>query len=514
MAKEKPRIVFISGHSPNRTTVRFTRYIGPYVLATTLRKAGFEVAVIDWFTDLPDKLSYLSKFLTQNTVMVGIASTFLSAPPDNAIFATFKNRMNKSYTSDYLWFRDPEQARTWLQELRELMRSKSPRARLVIGGAKSSHIYPRRSDSVWSELCDYLVLGEADRTIVELATAIAEGRERKPNCLETINAVSYGDCPVTEFKDADAIGLGEGLPLEVARGCAFNCKFCHYDKKTSIRKDSKHLLKELTRNAQQYGARVYALTDDCFNDRVDKVEAICKSFRNVPGGIEWVCYARADLAIKFPHTVDLMVEAGCRGMLFGIETFNHEAGRRAGKGVPPNKVKQFLVDLKQRYGRDLIIQCSFIVGLPGETPASFRATVDWLCEHDPAHVAIFSRLYMLDYQPEIDQVSIDFADFERNPKKYGFVERRADWWEHETMNLGQADELMIEATEKWYRLPGKHSAIPGMWAYVPARSLGYSHERIMEMVTADDALERFGSELSQLRFATTQSYFQRLHQRW
>src|ERR1051326_2805089 len=65
-----------SEHSPNRTTVRFTRYIGPYVLATAFRKAGFEVAYEPQIRVRVFAERYALATMTINDGQRGLAASF------------------------------------------------------------------------------------------------------------------------------------------------------------------------------------------------------------------------------------------------------------------------------------------------------------------------------------------------------------------------------------------------------------------------------------------------------
>src|SRR5262249_33967039 len=157
----------------------------------------------------------------------------------------------------------------------------------------------------------------------------------------------------------------------------------------------------------------------CFNDTRDKVETVCGIIKSLPFPIEWVSYARVDVHIKHPETLDLMVESGCRGLMYGVETFNHEAAKAAGKAVPPEKVKQFFLAAREKYRGQMLLNASFIVGLPHETPASQRATTQWLLEHNVFDWVACGLLGFLHYRKELDQSVLDYADYSRNPKRYG-----------------------------------------------------------------------------------------------
>ena len=84
---------------------------------------------------------------------------------------------------------------------------------------------------------DYFLAGYADFTIVTLIDKIKNKQEIIPstvkNGLNIIIPSNFGEwksaktqVPVSLFSKKDAILPRHWLPLEVSRGCAFNCKFC------------------------------------------------------------------------------------------------------------------------------------------------------------------------------------------------------------------------------------------------------------------------------------------------
>ena len=58
----------------------FGRYAGTYRIATELRNAGFLVQVVEYFTrwTTEELKQIIDKFVTKDTLWVGVCSTFLS----------------------------------------------------------------------------------------------------------------------------------------------------------------------------------------------------------------------------------------------------------------------------------------------------------------------------------------------------------------------------------------------------------------------------------------------------
>ena len=204
----------------------------------------------------------------------------------------------------------------------------------------------------------------------------------------------------------------------------------------------------------------------------------------LPFKIEWISYARVDVAIKFPETLQLMIDSGARGLFFGLESFNDKAARGAGKGMPSQKVKEFLIEFKNKFSDQCLVNACFICGLPGETIESQKATFDWVCENNVIDFAFFNALVLDYYEKEMDGVFYDYAEYSRNPEKYGFrnVKFSGDtqYWEHDTMNRHQAEELAYEGMVQWWN-HGKDTYMDSIWSYTIMKSLGFQWKEITQM---------------------------------
>lgn len=458
------------------------RYIGPYVIASQLEDHGFSTVVLDFFTAKANFFEYLENFIESSTLIVGISSTFLSP---SAYFKTGRGRHNSfdSYNSGFLWKDTDQEWLEWSAELKELLRRKAPKAKIVIGGVKAAK-FLKRPDLARD--VDYFALGAGDSSIVQAASALRDGKEPEIKEIAGLKVFSQmvlkhqmNACPVTTFQKKWAIQQGEALPIEISRGCIFNCKYCYYERKSSLRKSVDILIQEITRNYELFGTNSYSFTDDCFNDSREKVETICGALLKLPFKIDFTTYARVDVGVKFPHTADLMVEAGASSLHWGLESFHPEAARRAGKGTPPEKVKEFLLWFKKQHGHRCFSFGSFITGLPYEPESSVHETIDWLLAHDPLHAVGFGPLTIAPYTESLDQTVVDFADYSRHPEKYGFSRIGGiDDWEHEWMTYKKAAELANFANQQW--LSKKESGVFSFtWQYYHLRSLGYTNEDLL-----------------------------------
>jgi hypothetical protein len=448
--------------------------------------------------------SITSLIIGPETKMIGISSTFL-AP----FVATLEPRVHRTtgldrYYSGELFLKDGSELLDWTARLKRVISERAPNAKIVLGGVKSQFAIWRAE---FYRDIDFVVLGAGDFAVVDimrhietgapLATRDVQGQKVVDNARDLVDKT----CPEMIFTKDDAIGFGEALPLEIARGCVFNCKFCHYEKKQSIKKPLEVLRTELIRNYELFGTTAYTFCDDCFNDHPKKVEAYCGLFISLPFKIEWTAYARVDVAVAFPETLDMMIEGGARGLYWGIESFDADVARRAGKGTPPDKVKDFLIQFRDKYRGHCLSEGSFIVGLPGETRESLDATLRWLIQEDVFDLVTFGPLGLMPYSANLDRVVFDYAAYSREPEKHGFkkVSFQPHYWEHEQMNSTDAAEIAGSMANAWreFKKPG---LLRTVWFYPHLRSLGFGRDEIAKIATSSNEIEIWTNRVAD-RFA-------------
>lgn len=479
------RVIFLSDNT-SFGRVGAQRYIGPYSVADSLESHGVDTVLIDYFNRKDNFFDYLKQFLTADTVFIGISSTFISPPYTNKLWFAVNalTHSTESYSSTPLMFKESIDFKVWLNTLRNLINAVCPKAKIIVGGAKVQFLLNYSTDEIGE--IDYFLWGTADNIMYEIVQQLEKYQEPSHimvnghKVIDTINVYkSIKACPPFEWKKKWSLQPQEALPIEISRGCIFNCKYCHYDKKESFRKDLADLRAELIRNYEQFNISFYHFCDDCFNDSRGKVEAVCTMLKELPFKIEWVSYARVDVAIKFPETARMMVESGCRALHWGIETLNEKVAKQVGKGTPSHLVKEFLLSFYKNHGDLCLSHGSFITGLPGETKETQLHTIDWICENESLHFITVGPLKLFPYKNSFDGEAMDFSDYSRDPAKYGFkkITFNPSDWEHETMNRQEAFDFATLFNEKWRASRSyRRGTINTMWNYPHLRSLGYSLE--------------------------------------
>lgn len=319
---------------------------GAYKCANELRKAGYSVLVVNFVHTFTD--SNLEKIIANavgpNTLMVGVSNTYM-----------------------------PRFARVRTVFIRDLVTKYNPNTKIVLGGASVQH------NTKYAGV-DYVVLGFADISIVNLANHL-KSNDPLPNAQRSLwkyTIIQDWDADdfvmetdYFEWHDDDLIIPQEKvLPLEISRGCIFNCNFCSSRIKGkengSYIKRIENIERELRYNYEKYGIYHYRILDDTFNDNKHKLKAMEEMVARLPFKPKFWAFIRLDLMTKHPETIQQLVNIGVSSMTFGIETLNKKAGRSIGKGFDPESQVKTINYIKDTYGNDVIMFGQFIIGLPHE----------------------------------------------------------------------------------------------------------------------------------------------------
>jgi radical SAM superfamily enzyme YgiQ (UPF0313 family) len=313
-------------------------------------------------------------------------------------------------------------------------------AKLVFAGAYSllSH-----SD----ENIDYYLAGYGDVSTIDLTDYLAGKKDNLEHYTEkkfedkvsvVIDSGKYPEPKMTElqtfYHDKDFCLLpGEGIPLEFARGCIFKCKFCSYPllgkKKGTYIRDMEEVRDELLQLWEANGTESFYVTDDTFNDDNDKMEAFHKLFTSLPFKPKFSCFLRLDLIDRFPHQADLLLEAGLVGNFFGIESFNHKSAKAIGKGLHPERVKERLKWVRDKWKGKVNTGVGLIIGLPYDDEKYFQELYDFVHSEDyPVQHTSFNALHITDTKNGVNLYGSEFA---MNPEVYGYAFNDQGWYHKE-----------------------------------------------------------------------------------
>jgi radical SAM superfamily enzyme YgiQ (UPF0313 family) len=173
--------------------------------------------------------------------------------------------------------------------------------------------------------------------------------------------------------------------IVTSRGCPAGCTYCikhvSYQYTTRLRAPEK-LMKEMW-NLKALGIHNIHMYADLFTVNRDQVVDLCKRMIDEQINIKWTCNSRVDYVDE--EMLELMGQAGCRLISWGIESGNEQILRNVRKGAYPDKAQRALHWAKKA---GIMNWGYFIIGLPGETEETIRQTIDF-SKKLPLDIALF-----------------------------------------------------------------------------------------------------------------------------
>lgn len=512
----RPNVILLTANGTFYVNDRYNsprgRMFGIARISQELRNAGYEVATI-YYANL---LSYeelcgtLTQLISAQTLFIGI-SNWLYCHPHVALphlvsetshmLETSESANTEVYEHRMLPYR--ENLNT---EFRKFVKSRNAECRLVLGG-------PSAADAPWHKGFDYVVIGYAEISVVNLVKHLHQGipLEKSYRSLHGFTVVNDAKAVAFDFAHSftkylphDAILPNEVLQLEISRGCIFNCAFCGFPlkgkKKLDYLRDPAGLYRELIVNYENHGTTTYTFSDDTFNDSIEKLQMLNEISQKLPFQLEYWAYIRLDLLIAHPESVSLLFDSGLRACYFGIETWNPDTGKIIGKKADKQGQLRMIKSIKDRYGDAWVLEASFIAGLPRETKESLQCTIDTLlsdeCRLDFCNMSAF---FLKDQKFATNNF---ISKISQNPEQYGYrvTGRSGDllWWANDSLDFDTATKITTDfnaiSRQKYTKL---HQIEAEPWLYL--RTYGVDRmDTTIDLLALERARETKISEYRQL----------------
>jgi len=364
----------------------------------------------------------------------------------------------------------------WINKLIDIFLNKNKKIKFVVGGEKAATANKKRYKKI-----DYWVMGQSEISIVNLANAIKNSIPF-PSIIYSNKDYHFLDFNKSKinWSSNDLLFNNEHIPIEIARGCKFDCPFCGYNKKrTGVNsiKDKKTLKEEVMYNYEKFNITSYMVMDPTPNDSIEKLEMFCNVFKSMPFPVEWSGFSRLDMFEKYPEMRDIILESGGKSIQFGIETLHDPTIKLIKKGISSSKVKELLYYLNETWANKIITGSFFIVGLPLETEKDLYKNLEWLFKKDcPLHSITFCLLSIPKYNLDIKD-EFEFSQFSKNMNKFNYVNSDNSWINTNTnISKKRAFEIINNLAESHSDRRKIDFVI-----YSKMRNLNYTFEEIWNM---------------------------------
>jgi len=212
--------------------------------------------------------------------------------------------------------------------------------------------------------------------------------------------VINADRPFIPDLDDLPIPLHELLPLDkqrmpmikgpftfivTGRGCPAGCKFCikHVSYQTSVRLRSPERIFEELQRLAELGVHNVNMYADLFTVNREQVVGLCRLIIESGLKVKWTCNSRVDYVDE--EMLQLMSQAGCWFISWGIESSNEQILKRTHKGY---RKEQAARALNWAHAAGINNWGYFIIGLPGETEETIQETIAY-AKQLPLDIALF-----------------------------------------------------------------------------------------------------------------------------
>ncbi len=156
-------------------------------------------------------------------------------------------------------------------------------------------------------------------------------------------------------------------------GCPYSCTFCPMSTTGYKLRDLDTVMDEL-RLLRALGIREVFFRDQTFGVNRARTGVFLKRLRQECPRLRWICWSRVDIVTE--TFLQQIRAAGCHTIMYGIESSNEEILRTYKKRTNRSQIERALA-LSRAVGLKTV--GTVIIGLPGDTETSIRATIDYVC---------------------------------------------------------------------------------------------------------------------------------------
>jgi radical SAM superfamily enzyme YgiQ (UPF0313 family) len=237
---------------------------------------------------------------------------------------------------------------------------------------------------------DFAVRGEGEIPLLGLMQELRENRpdfrrvpgihyRNREQVLGTANQDLIEDLDQLPFPARDSVLNCDYKSYRVhcvstARGCPYTCSFCA-DKsiwRGRVRRRSvANVMEELHAMKNKYPIDAVDFIDGTFTYDRGYLERFCHALADSGLDIKWRCTARYDNLDE--SLLQLMKDANCSGLLFGLESGSDRILKSVGKRTT---VEQIVDVSNMVFNSGIPSVTSVLLGLPDEGPEDMKATLD------------------------------------------------------------------------------------------------------------------------------------------
>jgi radical SAM superfamily enzyme YgiQ (UPF0313 family) len=264
--------------------------------------------------------------------------------------------------------------------------------RLIIFGGPECNIYTIKEFFHKFNFINAFVIGEGEKTLLELVEEyernrklkpvpgsvirkgeeLIRGGERKPiEDLDSLPYPNFSGLPIKKYID------NKTIHIQMSRGCYQRCVFCieHVIWKKYRCRSARNVFNEM-RFRFENGYRAFKFCDSTLNGNVKELEHLCELLvkEGLNREIGWLGSFRCRKEMTLSLTKK-MKKAGCDYAIIGVESGSQKILNLMRKGYTINIVERCL---KNFHNAGIMTHVNLIVGFPGENEKTIKETLDFI----------------------------------------------------------------------------------------------------------------------------------------
>jgi len=292
-----------------------------------------------------------------------------------------------------------------------------PHITVVIGGPHATNYL----DECLKEPFDIIVVGDGERIWEKLLTGEIGGQRVLCDNLTESEMNSY-PVPYREKSYIDRYNYYlngvKATTLVNSRGCPMRCAFCESAKTKPKWFSLEHFEKEI-KSIVDLGIRGVMIFDDLFAVTPNKTKPYLEVLKRE--SLIFRCFGHAKLMTKHPEMAALLRKSGCIEIGFGAESASQKILDTIFKGTKVEDMHNF-VEIVIQAG--IKVKAFFIIGLPGETEETARATSEFIKKYR----AKYPELFDFDLTVFFPYKGTQIGDSVRNGGGFDIRPRRGMSW--------------------------------------------------------------------------------------
>jgi len=346
----------------------------------------------------PLGLAYIGAVLEENDVEV----TILDAPALDMDFQGYQRELANKHV-DLLGVQTTTPTIKQALAVGKITKELHPECTVTMGGYHATFMPEQVLEN---DFVDVVVRNEGEYATLELVDAIendkplrnidginyrdgdriVETPKRRP--IEDLDALPFPARHLLPMSEYMLFGRKQVLATMIcSRGCPMGCSFCASSAMHGRRvrfRSPENAAAEMEQVVDDYKVRMVGFMDDTFTLFPKWVDSFCKGIISRGIDVVWGCTARVDRFNK--ELLSQMWKAGCRTLLFGVESGNQKILDNVQKGTKVGQAKRAFKTAKD-IGMHTI--ASMTLGMPGESKTTIDETIGFAKRVNPDY-ALFS----------------------------------------------------------------------------------------------------------------------------